>query len=65
MELSQYEICYLSQAAIKGQVVVDFIVELTPNEENKMLPKSSSLAIESMAVTRDPRVTTDAELASS
>lgn len=33
MQLSQYEKRYLLRIAIKGQVVVDFIVELTPNEE--------------------------------
>lgn len=37
MELSQYEIHYLLKVAIKRQAMADFIAELTPNEEIKVL----------------------------
>lgn len=33
MELSQYEIYYFLRTAIKGQMIIDFIVELKLNEE--------------------------------
>lgn len=43
IELSQYEIRYFLEAAIKGQAVVDFIAELMPNEKDKESLNLSSL----------------------
>lgn len=42
VELSQYKIYYLLQAAIKRQVVTYFIAELTPSKENKVQPDLNS-----------------------
>lgn len=50
MELSQYEIRYLLRVAIKGQVVVDFITKLMPNEEGELPPDLSSVVGESLAI---------------
>lgn len=47
IKLSQYEICYLPWATIKGQAMANFIVELTPNKENEMLLESNYTAVES------------------
>lgn len=51
IELSQYKIHYLLQTTIKLQVVADFIVELTPNKEDKVPLDLSSIATKSLAAT--------------
>lgn len=41
MELSQYKARYLPQIVVKGQAMVDFIVELTPSERKEAQSKPS------------------------
>lgn len=51
MKLSQYEIYYLPKVAIKGQAVVNFIVELILNKELRQL---YDLTIENLAYVNSP-----------
>lgn len=44
---NQYKICYLLRVTIKGQVVANFIAELTPNEEGEVSQDPSSTVEES------------------
>lgn len=51
MELSQYEISHIPRVIIKGKVMTDFIVELTPNEEGEVSPNPSSTVEKSLVAT--------------